>query len=59
MNLRDFTHLKPIKRGPKTLLYGSTSADGPWFRLTKRETAFITRHADTILPKTEATDGKA
>lgn len=58
-DLRDFTHLKPVRRGGKTLLYGATTADGPWFRLSKREAAFVTAHADRIIPKPETDNGQA
>lgn len=49
VNLRDFTYLKPVKRSGKTLLYGASQPDGPWFRLTKREATFIAAHADRVL----------
>lgn len=56
MDLRDFAYLKPVKRGHKTLLYGSPSPDGPWFRLSKRETAFIATMQDRILPPVKKVD---
>lgn len=51
MNLRDFRYLKSVTRtGHRTpLLYGASKPDGPWFRLSKRETAWVTANADKLL----------
>ena len=48
-DLRDFAYLKPVKRYGKTLLYGATTPDGPWFRLSKREAQFVADNADRVL----------
>ena len=56
MNLRDFAYLKPLTRYGKTILYGSASPDGPWFRLSKREAQFIAAMQDRILPPVKNVD---
>lgn len=56
IDLRDFTYLKPVKRGGKTLLYGATQPDGPWFRLSKRETQWVTANVDKLLSRNTTVD---
>lgn len=52
-DFREFAHIKAVHRpGHRVpILYGASDPTGPWYRLSKRETAFILEHADTILER--------
>jgi hypothetical protein len=50
-DLRDFTYLKAVRRvgHRQPILYGASDPTGPWYRLSKRETAFVvSRHTDIL-----------